>query len=375
MGGMEGFGRREGWKVPPRASGVNPRRPASSRMRVLLDLWRQRLRFAASLLYPSIPHPSMLNRRQFVSRTAAAGLALPFAPLARASAPSARTARGPGARGLAASPRGAAAFEEIRRGVGFFTERGGTIGYLATDGALVMVDTQFPEQARTAYDGLDERTPGRASVIDLLINTHHHGDHTSGNVAVAPLAARHVAHEAVPGLQRAAAVKSGSLEAQAYPRETYDGTWSTDVGDETITLRYFGPAHTCGDSVVHFENADVVHMGDLVFNRIPPYIDLGAGASTENWMRVLERPHGAFSDETRFIFGHGDEAHGVTGTRADLLVMRDFLGATREYVRTGLASGESAEALAQIEAIPGFPDHTGQRLSSVIQIVAEEMQR
>lgn len=312
----------------------------------------------------------MLNRRQFVTRTAAAGLALPLAaPLARA-ATSFRPALSP-----EPDARGRAAFEEIRRGVGYFTERGGTIGYLATEDALVMVDAQFPEQAQTAYDGLDQRTPGRASVIDLLVNTHHHGDHTAGNAVLAPLAARHVAHEAVPGLQRAAAVRSGRQEGQAYARETYDGRWSADVGDETVTLHYFGPAHTAGDSVVHFENADVVHMGDLVFNRLPPYIDLGAGATTEGWMHVMEQAHAAFTDETVFLFGHGKEGFGIRGTRADLLVMRDFLGAARTYVETGLASGESADALADASEIPGFPEHTGRRLASVIGAIAEEMQR
>ena len=316
----------------------------------------------------------MLNRRQFVRRATAAGLAIPFAaPLARAASP---VPAASGARGLEADyPARAATFTDLRRGVGYFTERGGTIGYLATDDALVMVDTQFAESAQTAYDGLDERTPGRASVIDLLVNTHHHGDHTSGNGVLAPLAARHVAHEAVPGLQRAAAVRSGSLDQQAYARETYSREWSTDVGDETVMLHYFGQAHTCGDSMVHFVNADVVHTGDLVFNRLPPYIDLGAGADTANWMSVMEQAHATFSDETTFIFGHGNEEYGVTGTRADLLVMRDFLGATREYVERGLASGESVESLAEIDAIPGFPDHTGQRLARVVQIIAEEMQR
>ncbi len=316
----------------------------------------------------------MLNRRQFVSRAAAAGLALPFA----ASAARATAAPGlaPSASGAAgAYPARPAAFTEIRRGVGYYTERGGTIGYLATDRALVVVDTQFAEQAQNAYDGLDARTPGRASVIDLLINTHHHGDHTAGNSVLAPLAARHVAHEAVPGLQRAAASRGGSMEGQAYARETYDGRWSARVGDETLTLHYFGPAHTVGDSVVHFEAADVVHMGDLVFNRVPPFVDLASGATIEGWMNVLEQTHAAFTDATAFIFGHGNEEYGVTGTRTDLLVMRDFLGATRDYVEAGLASGETVDALASVDAIPGFPDHTGRRLASVVRAVAEEMQR
>ncbi|MEL6617189.1 MAG: MBL fold metallo-hydrolase, partial [Bacteroidota bacterium] len=272
------------------------------------------------------------------------------------------------------------AFEEIRRGVGVFTERGGAIGYLATDEALVMVDTAYPEQAQTAYDGLDERTPGRASVIDLLVNTHHHGDHTAGNSTLGPLAARHVAHEAVPGLQRAASVRRGSLEEQAYPRETYSGLWRTDVGDETVALHDFGPGHTAGDSVVHFERADVVHMGDLVFNRMPCFIDLAAGATTEGWIGVLERVHDTFTDETRFIFGHGHPDHGVVGSRADLLVMRDFLARLQELVSGGLRREISVDTLVEmVQSSDAFDSHRLEAwpagLPNAVRAVAEEMAR
>ena len=298
-----------------------------------------------------------ISRRQFVARSAAAAAALPFAsPFA-----------------LASPSRVRLPFEDLRGGVGLFTMRGGTIGYYATDAALVMVDTQFPEQARTCYDGLDARTPDRASVLDLLINTHHHGDHTAGNVAVAPFAARHVAHQAVPGLQRAAAVRSGSLDSQAYPRETYADRWSADVGGETVTLRDFGPGHTAGDSVVHFENANVAHMGDLVFNRRSPFIDLAAGATTMGWMGVLEATHDALDDDTLFIFGHAGEGHEVTGSRADLLVMRDFLAGLNAHVAEGLAAGLSPDEIA-VDTLPGFPDH-GSGMGRAIRAVIEEQQR
>ena len=280
-----------------------------------------------------------LSRRQFVARTAAAAAALPFvSPLA-----------------ASAAPRRRAEFTAIRRGVGFFTDQGGTIGYLQSPDALVAVDTQFPESAQTFLDGLREGT-GRG--LDLLVNTHHHGDHTAGNAVLAPMAAQHVAHEAVPGLQRAAAVRSGSLDAQRYPSETYQRTWSADVGDEVVSLHYLGPAHTCGDSVIHFEQADVVHMGDLVFNRRQPYIDRGAGASVENWISLLETVHGRFSDETAFIFGHAGDDYPVMGGRAELLVMRNFLMALRdagmELARDEALSPADRTAALEGRVLPGF---------------------
>ena len=240
-----------------------------------------------------------LSRRQFVARSAAATAALPFlAPLASAS-PLATPPR------WAAPASGRAEFTDIRRGVGAFTDRGGTIGYLKTDDALVAVDTQFPESAQTFLDGLRD---GSARRLDVLVNTHHHGDHTAGNAVLAPVADLHVAHEAVPGLQRARAVGSDGYATQRYADETFRETWRADLGDEVLALHYFGPAHTCGDAVVHFERADVVHMGDLVFNRRQPFIDRAGGASVEAWGTLLETVHGRFSDETVFVFGHAGDA-------------------------------------------------------------------
>jgi len=172
-----------------------------------------------------------------------------------------------------------------------------------------------------------------------------------------PHAKRHIAHRNVPDLQRQAAERSDSDGEQAYAQELFDTTWSTDLGDETVALRHFGPAHTGGDAIIHFERADVVHMGDLVFNRMPCFIDLPGGANTRGWMATLEQVHDAFTDETLFIHGHGNPEFGVTGSRGDLLVMRDFLSGLNDYVATGIAEGKSINDLAAVQRVPGFPDH------------------
>ncbi len=292
-----------------------------------------------------------LSRRRFIARTAVAAAGLPFVPLARA-----------------ASAR--AALQEIRRGVGYFTGRGGTIGFLRSPGALVAVDAQFPDTAQTFLDALRDGTDRR---LDLLVSTHHHGDHTSGNPILAPAADRHVAHAAVPGLQRAASVRSGTYSAQVYPRETYDGTWRADLGGETVALHYFGPAHTAGDSLVHFERADVVHTGDLVFHRRQPFVDGAGGASVAGWITLLETAHARFSDETAFVFGHAADGLAPTGTRADLLAMRDFLTALVGAVRARLAAGDAAPAMEGL-IVPGF-DAWGPTPMRVIEPVIAELSR
>lgn len=246
-------------------------------------------------------------------------------------------------------------FTPIRRGVGTFEERGGTIGYLVSGDAFVVVDTQFPEPGAACLTGLRARTDRR---IDVLLNTHHHGDHTGGNGVFRPHAARHLAHARVPELQRRAAEARGRAAEQVYADETFEDRRSLTVGNETVTLRHFGPAHTGGDAIVHFEQADVAHLGDLVFHYRPPFIDVDGGASARHWITVLERAHATFTDDTVFIFGHANvPRYSITGTRADLLVMRDFLDALVTFVRQGLAAGQSLEELTRTEELPGFPEH------------------
>jgi glyoxylase-like metal-dependent hydrolase (beta-lactamase superfamily II) len=227
-----------------------------------------------------------------------------------------------------------------------------------------MIDTQFPETARQCWSGLLEQT-GRS--IDLLINTHHHGDHTGGNATLQPYVARHLAHRNVPDLQQQATADDEDAAPQAYAQDLFDTTWSQDLGNETIRLRHYGPAHTGGDAVIHFERADVVHVGDLVFNRIPCFIDLPGGATTEGWIETLERLHADHNDETLFIHGHGHPKSGVTGSRADLLVMRDFLTGLNEYVAKGRKAGTPIADLAAVERLPGFLDHYLSAWASGIQ--------
>ncbi len=244
-------------------------------------------------------------------------------------------------------------FTPIRGGLGTFEGQGGTIGWYISDGAVIVVDSQFPESAQECKDGIAERA---TRPIDLLINSHHHGDHTSGNGVLGADAEHILAHRNVPKLQRAQATERGTLDDQVYADQLYDDHLTRDAGDETIQLSYYGSAHTAGDSVIHFEKANVAHVGDLVFNRMPCFIDLKGGASTSHWIEVLENVHKDFTDDTVFIFGHGNPENGVTGNRADLLVMRDFLTGLWEYVEKGVKEGKSEDDLV-VERLPGFESH------------------
>jgi cyclase len=138
-------------------------------------------------------------------------------------------------------------FEEIRRGVGYFTGTGGTIGYLVNaDGALA-IDSQFMNTAETCVVGLKQRAP---KGIEMLINTHHHGDHTSGNGAFRPVVKRILAHENCVTWQRKVAEEAAAkLPAAGAPAPvppvladaTFKDTWAVDFGNEKVHVRYLGP--------------------------------------------------------------------------------------------------------------------------------------
>ena len=244
-------------------------------------------------------------------------------------------------------------FTTLRRNVGTFTGRGGTIGWLATDDALVAVDSQFPESAAQCIEGLKEKT---SRSMDFLINSHHHGDHTAGNPAFKDYAEHIVAHVNVPKYQIQAAQNRGqeAVDAQVTADLTYEDSWKQDLGDEVVHLRYYGPAHTGGDSVIYFEKAEVAHMGDLVFNRAYPVIDPNAGASVANWVKVLRETVNDLPADTIYIFGHGNSEYGITGNLDDVLLMSNFLEELLSYTQKGIAAGKSKEEIASAEVLPGF---------------------
>jgi cyclase len=308
----------------------------------------------------------MTSRREFLHTSAAAAL---LAALGRPSALSAALGR-PSTLGAVLRAQ-QATFTPIRRNVGCFTMRGGTIGYLVNAGGVAVVDSQYPAEAAAFLEGLAPQSGGRP--VDALINTHHHGDHTAGNVVFRGLARRVVAHvnadehmrrpPAAPATINPSQVSmtppGGQLPADAlFPDTTFTDTWSADVGDERIVARYHGRAHTSGDAVITFERANVVHMGDLMFNQRHPVVDGPAGATIRGWITVLERVAGDHASDTVYIFGHAGSGQPVTGDRTSLTGFRDYFTALLAFVEAQVRAGHSHdEVLAMREPLAGFESY------------------
>jgi cyclase len=264
-------------------------------------------------------------------------------------------------------------FITIRRNVGIFSQRGGTIGWLVNKDATVVVDSQFPDSAAVCLEGLKSK---RNAPIDALINTHHHGDHTGGNSVFEPVTSIIVAHDRVPQLQRQQAQMRGE-QISGLANNTYASEWKKDVGDETIWLKHYGPAHTGGDSVVTFEKANVVHMGDLVFNKVFPFIDRPGGANVQNWIKLLNGVLADHDTETLYIFGHGQADLGMVGRMDALVHMRSYLQALIDHVQSGIIAAQPREEIVGIASLPGFEDHIsfGPRLSLAanLEVVFDEL--
>jgi glyoxylase-like metal-dependent hydrolase (beta-lactamase superfamily II) len=278
------------------------------------------------------------SRREFLATSAVAAVA---AALGR-----------PGASLAALQQAPQPVFTPIRRNVGYFTMRGGTIGYLINPGSVVVVDSQFPAEAKACLEGLNTRSGNRP--VDFLINTHHHGDHTGGNVSFRGAARKVVAH--VKADEHVRQPPGGQPPAdQLYPDTTFTESWTAEVGDERVSARHYGRAHTSGDAVITFERANVVHMGDLMFNQRHPVVDRAAGATIRNWMTVLERTVRDHATDTVYIFGHANTGLPVSGQQSELGRFRDYLGGLLAFVESQVRAGRSRdEILAMRDPLKGF---------------------
>ena len=279
------------------------------------------------------------SRRQFLAGTSAlAGVAALRPPLATGQGPS----------GLPTSE-----FAVIRGNVGTFFSQGGTIGWLVSPDGVIVVDAQMPPTTQVCIGGLTARSGNRP--IDSLFNTHHHFDHTGGNAVFRPITKQIVAHVRVPELQKAAA-RPGT--DQVYADTVFDERWAIRLGAETVTAIACGPAHTAGDSIVCCTQANIVHLGDLVFNRRLPVLDRPGGCRVSRWISVLEKTVYDFPADARYIFGHAKPGFAVTGTRDDVLFQRDFLSALLEHVQREIQAQRSREVIvtASLE-LKGFADH------------------
>jgi cyclase len=258
----------------------------------------------------------------------------------------------------------------LRKDLGIFTEKGGTIAFLLSKKGIVVVDSQFPEQSQHLIAELKKRSE---EPFKLLINTHHHGDHTAGNISFKGMVRHVLAHANSLKNQKNVAVAQKNEDKQLYPDQTYTDTWCEKFSKEKICLSYHGAGHTDGDSYVHFQHANIVHCGDLVFNRRHPFVDRSAGANIKSWIEVLDKGVNKFDKDTVFIFGHSGTGYEVTGNADDLKKFGDYLGNVLKFVEGEIKAGKTKDEILKATIIPGAEEWKGDGIQRPLQAAYEEL--
>jgi len=258
----------------------------------------------------------------------------------------------------------------LRRNVGIFTERGGTIGFVLTDDGIISIDSQFPESAKNFIAEIKKQ---KDKPFRYLLNTHHHGDHSSGNIAFKGLAEHVMAHENSLANQKRTAEKDNKLDQVLLPDLTFKDELKIKVGDEKVKGYYFGAAHTNGDAIYHFEEANVVHMGDLMFNKRHPFVDRSSGANMKNWINVLGKSVKEFNKDTIYIFGHSLNPGEETGTAEDLKKFADYLDKVLKFAEAEIKKGVSKDDFLKNTSIPGVTEWSGQGIERPLGAAYDEL--
>lgn len=258
----------------------------------------------------------------------------------------------------------------LRNDVGIFTERGGTIGFLLSKDGIVVIDAQFPDTAQHLIDDLKKRS---TNPFRYLLNTHHHGDHTAGNIAFKGVVEHVAAHENSLANQKAVAEKSNSVDKQLYPDMTFKDDWKLKIGDETIKADYYGAGHTDGDAIYHFERANIFHAGDLMFNKRHPFVDRTAGANMTQWIKDLDKITKKADKDSIIIFGHSLNPGEETGTIEDVKKFQDYLGKVLAFAEQEIKKGASKEEFIKNTAIPGVTEWTGDGIQRPLTAAYEEL--
>jgi glyoxylase-like metal-dependent hydrolase (beta-lactamase superfamily II) len=260
--------------------------------------------------------------------------------------------------------------------------RGGNVGFCVGPDSVLVVDSQFENIAQGIVDQIKKVTD---KPIKYLVNTHHHPDHVGGNSVFRPFSLI-LAHDNVrkrmlasPGeilkeypakLEQARKdgkkqeadyyaeqiewAKKVKVEEIAAPYLTFDSEFRLYLGAETIQVAHTPPAHTDGDSIVYFQNAKVLHGGDLIWNKVIPFIDVEGGGSAKGYAAALDKVLAWLPADAKVIPGHG-KVMDVAGLKD----FRRYIADVLESARTAKRKGLSLEAYLKAVDLPAYKDYSG----------------
>ena len=218
---------------------------------------------------------------------------------------------------------------------------GGNMAVQTGKDGLVLIDSSFA----TAVPHIKEAIAAVSSdAPHALVNTHWHVDHVDGNEGMHAAGFHVIAHEKTKTrMSQPAEMKLMHFTIPAYPTgaipsTTFEDSLHHDHNGDSVELVHYDPAHTDTDIYIHFHNADVLHTGDIFFNKSYPFIDEGTGGSIGGTISAAQKSLTLAGDSTKMIPGHGP-----LGNKADLKSYIDMLSTVRDKVAVLKKSGASEQ--------------------------------
>jgi cyclase len=185
---------------------------------------------------------------------------------------------------------------------------GGNIGVMTGDDGVFMIDDQFATSNPAILSAISRITDKK---VKFLINTHWHPDHTGGNELMGKAGSIIIAHDNVRRrLTEEQFMEYFNADVQPLSKDglpviTFDDRVTLHYNGDEIDVFHVVPAHTDGDAVVYFKNANVLHAGDVVMTGRYPFIDYKRGGSAEGYIRAIDMLLDVIDDQTKIIPGHG----------------------------------------------------------------------
>jgi glyoxylase-like metal-dependent hydrolase (beta-lactamase superfamily II) len=231
--------------------------------------------------------------------------------------------------------------QQLADGIYMLTGEGGNIALSTGPDGAVLVDTQFAPLNAKILAAV--RTAGGGDV-KYVINTHWHFDHTGGNEPLGKAGAVIIAHDNVlvrlSSEQFLAALDRRDPPAPmaARPVVTFPTRATFHLNGNTVNVVHVENAHTDGDSIVHFTNANVIHTGDTYMKDVYPFIDVSSGGSIDGFIASSAAVLARADASTKIIPGHGALAN-----KADLQRFHDMLVKVRANLQTLIDQGKSED--------------------------------
>jgi glyoxylase-like metal-dependent hydrolase (beta-lactamase superfamily II) len=221
----------------------------------------------------------------------------------------------------------------VNGGIYYLEGQGGNIGLSIGEDGVVMIDDQFAPLTERILAAIRQLNNGQ---IRFVINTHIHGDHTGGNENLGRMGILILARDEVR-VRLAAAQRP----EEALPVVTFSEALTVHLNGEEVHAFPVPPAHTDGDTFIHFRGSDVLHLGDVFRTTGYPYMDLANGGSLDGMIEALGMAIGMAGPNTKIIPGHG-----AVSTRADVIAHRDMLLDVKARVAPMVARGMTFEQIA-----------------------------